>query len=974
MVASRVRSPHSGKPVVAIEEDESVVERNYEANCPPLYDAIEKARDDEDWETILNFLENGPKPGSTVPTPEEQAKMWVTRFVGEDNTTVKWSQLPLHLAIVCGAPYNIIKNLVNLNPQALRCTDDQHMLPLHLALRYGASDDTVVLLLEEFPDAVNAKGKNGRSSIDCALKAESNSRGRMLKVFIDKTKSRLSKSVLNDRAGMKAIIEEKSNQIDTLKTELEAQYGVVDKLRKKAADAQVEAMLAGAEKRQIENQLRGKMDQVEKSKVELEEEAAAKAGKLKTEKIVETLALQKRVQELEAEKRQLAQASMKSRDGEASLRKELLKLQKLVASSVSPDDLASIKEEVQSIRAGHFAKAREETQQEYEQLKSEVESKVVEAKRSEASVKLDLEGELKQIKKSVAKLNPDLKTDDDLLALREEVKKLRAELHDHSEASQAKVEVAVLKKSLETELQERQGKTQKEVEALRKVLALANTSHRSNDELAQVKAELEAMKKEMAINDLANSTQKDVDDLQKALKKLTTLTGGSKALSSLETKVKIVGFKIGNAPNADKVIALQAEVEPLKEEMKIIQACANIQMEVTATKESIDEAMVCSQGKVLEALTIYRKMVKSLCSGLEKKSAEDILEVKNKLAELQKDLKQIEYAGKTQRVLFELKGEIESQVQKEYEIMEKDIACIKTAIDSIDMDARKAKELKKSMADEVMEIHKSKQAELLDFQKSVDAVEIKKIGVNDTETWFDVRRKIDGLRSLLQEKKVIEISDMENELLAMKKVAAAVEEDKQARSVAGVAAIRAEMKALKAGIKSRQHTDATIKTEIENLKAQVIESMPVVEKKAGMKKLLPRRFSRTNSSIDGSRHKLSVIVSDMDRELDENDIMDDTVNIVPTRLPPSLSITSKSTFGDNVSEGSSDDSSRRSELTSSKKKKLPPKFSGSVASMSLASKKSAVSFLADPVRMNRTMSKALVQETGEVELEAISAQ
>ena len=619
MVASVKRIARVGKPAVAIEEDDSVVERSYETECPPLYDAIEKARDPDDWEKIFLFLENGPKQGSTVPPPEEQAKMWVTRFDGDDNMTVKWSQLPLHLAVVCGAPHKVVQALVNAYPQALRCTDDQHMLPLHLALRYGAPDDIVVLLLDEFPDAANAKGKNGRTAIDCALKAKSNFRGRMLQIFIDKTKSRLSKSVLNDRAAMKATIEEKGNQIDTLKTELEAQYAVVDELRNKLATAHVEVMLAGAEKRQIEQRLRGKMEEVEQSKAELEEESTAKTGQLKSEKIIETLALQKKVRALENEKKQIAMAHMRSRDDEESLRKALFTVQKRVAASTSPDDWNSLKEEVQSLRTCHFDKAREETQNEFEELKSELENKMKSAHESDPDIQFDLEDELKKIKKSIAQLNPDLKTDEDLLALREDVNKLRAELHDRSEASQTKVEVAVLKKALEADLHESEGKTHEEVEALRKAIALADSSHhgkKTSEELSRVKAELESMKKQMALNELANTTSKDIDDLQAALKKLVTTTGGSKALSVLETKLKVLTFKNRNAANTEKVIALQSEVDSLKEEMKVIQTCCKVQLEASVIKESIDQTLAYCQGKTFDAMSSYKKQVKSLSSGL----------------------------------------------------------------------------------------------------------------------------------------------------------------------------------------------------------------------------------------------------------------------------------------------------------------------------------------------------------------------
>jgi len=164
----------------------------------------------------------------------------------------------MHVAVVCGAPYKVLEALIKLYPAALRCTDDQHMLPFHLALRHGAPDDVLAMMLEEFPEAVNAKGKNGRTAIDCALKCEDKSRGRMLQVFIERTKSRLNKAVMKDRTALKAIIEKTNDENEALKTELENQLAVAEKLRSDLAKAQVEVELAYAAKRQAENKLQGK--------------------------------------------------------------------------------------------------------------------------------------------------------------------------------------------------------------------------------------------------------------------------------------------------------------------------------------------------------------------------------------------------------------------------------------------------------------------------------------------------------------------------------------------------------------------------------------------------------------------------------------------------------------------------------------------------------------------------------------------
>ena len=143
------------------EEDEIVtLECDYDKKCTSLYKKLEE----EDYENVAGFLETGfwdQALFADANAPARQVRTWVTRF--DEDGTVKWSQLPLHLALVLGAPYGIVLRLVNLYPEAVRCTDDERMLPLHLAFRHGATDKVVELILSHFPDAVNAKGKGGRS-------------------------------------------------------------------------------------------------------------------------------------------------------------------------------------------------------------------------------------------------------------------------------------------------------------------------------------------------------------------------------------------------------------------------------------------------------------------------------------------------------------------------------------------------------------------------------------------------------------------------------------------------------------------------------------------------------------------------------------------------------------------------------------------------------------------------------------------
>lgn len=139
-------------------------ECNYDKNPTSLYQALEEKA----WLPVLSFIETGSWEtgrffcGSVQDplSPERQVKTWVTRF--NSDGTVRWSQLPLHAAIIFGAPYKVIRELVCLFSQGVRSTDDQHMLPLHLAIKFGAEDSVITCLLQEFPEALFTKDIKGR--------------------------------------------------------------------------------------------------------------------------------------------------------------------------------------------------------------------------------------------------------------------------------------------------------------------------------------------------------------------------------------------------------------------------------------------------------------------------------------------------------------------------------------------------------------------------------------------------------------------------------------------------------------------------------------------------------------------------------------------------------------------------------------------------------------------------------------------
>jgi len=900
-----------------------MVEKNYETECPPLYDAIESVEYPADWKKVTTLLKEDDAA--------KQAGMWVTRYDAEDKNKVKWSQLPLHLAIVCQAPYEVIETLVQLYPQALQCTDDQHMLPLHLALRHGSSDDVVVLFLNEFPDAINAKGKNGRTAVDCALRAKDKTRGRMLELFVEKTRSCLSKNVLRDRSTMKA-------ELGVLKSELESQYKVMDKLRAEATQAKAELKEAIQERMAAQADLIEKTKELARRNAVMTEEEKEREDELKTIKLTEALNLRHKVEELEKENKQLVLDQINARNESEDLRQELSAVQEIVnrSAQASPKDWLKMKREVEMIRAYNLDKAREEAQREYAGLKLELERTIQAAKATESMVKTELHDELYKIKKSVDQLQPDdrsLRTRDDMAALRSEVSALKADIKNRADASKTKVELSVLKKAMEMELRETEGKTHEELETLRRAIALSNTDNlynKTNEEMAIVKAELSQLKKEMSLFELANKTKKDVDDLLASMKSLLSETGGSKPLWALEKKLKAINSKISKA-ESEEVIALQPSVDSLKAEMKKLQACARVQEKAASLKEAIEAALKGTQGKTNDYLSKLKKQTKGLVDGLDKKDTKELIKIESSLANVKDEFKEAKVATKMQHAWTDLNKAVNRQLEKATEASVKEVYSVKKALDAIDVDSKERKELKKKVVDDIKADHSAKEKDLLDIKKSLDALDVKKIEVSDSDAWATVRKELQSLEVSLLAKQVIEISAIETDLLVMKKVVAAIGfESGDVREE-----VRDEMEAMKANLKNRNDSESSLKREISDLQQKASQARSSAKNNGGVKHFLSRHFS-SRSKGDFSDRSLSGKWSRRSSK-DEDDIVKTSHNRVPSVvIPPALS------NGASVDLADSSDNSE-----------------SSAAKMS-------------PIKMERTLSKTVVQKNGEVELEAIA--
>ena len=169
-----------------VEEEE---ERDYDENPTRLFMYLQQRA----WGLALTQLQKNP----------EEATVWVYRkaraekapnvhdaevnkdaMVVQHNSlvvrdekkappvTFRWKLLPLHAAIVLGAPTEIIQDLISAYPAAAKKTDERGSLPVHLAasrLDVDPEGEKVVLqLFGAHPDSIESQDRKGRTPPELA--------------------------------------------------------------------------------------------------------------------------------------------------------------------------------------------------------------------------------------------------------------------------------------------------------------------------------------------------------------------------------------------------------------------------------------------------------------------------------------------------------------------------------------------------------------------------------------------------------------------------------------------------------------------------------------------------------------------------------------------------------------------------------------------------------------------------------------
>lgn len=141
------------------------LECDYDQSPTDLYKLLEKS----EWNTVTERLEDESEVDF-----RQQASVWVIRK--EPNGKLRWRLLPLHAAIIFGAPGDVVEAVLEACPDAASLKDDQGMLPLHLALRveYPLNWGVIEELLTANPGAVVLRDRKGRTPIAGGLLKSSN--------------------------------------------------------------------------------------------------------------------------------------------------------------------------------------------------------------------------------------------------------------------------------------------------------------------------------------------------------------------------------------------------------------------------------------------------------------------------------------------------------------------------------------------------------------------------------------------------------------------------------------------------------------------------------------------------------------------------------------------------------------------------------------------------------------------------------
>ncbi|GKY94455.1 hypothetical protein MPSEU_000411400 [Mayamaea pseudoterrestris] len=755
---------------------EMTLEVDYSKHCTTLYKMIEE----QDWETVAKFLDTGYWIGSLWAdklTPVEQAKTWVTRFDPEDTTKIKWSQLPLHLAIVIEAPVSIIRRLVETYPKALKCTDDEHMLPFHLAMRHGATDEVVDYLLQGFPDAVNVKGKNSRSALECAMRSRKKARARMLTVFLDKTRG-------NQVANLELVktqLDEKNKFLDQLHSQLS---------KIETAKTQVEDDLAHKINQLLDTkaELESKLEELKHEKESLELSSAKMAGQMQHTKLFHEIETERKIAALEVQKKELEAAERQIQEDEVRLHSNLAVIEMRVGETMSVEDMDALKKDLTSFQTYRLEHTRSRALEDIKSLKLTIHNELEKCQGAHMD-------EIRAIQQSVhvmEEYDTSKASDEELTELRAELDKLKAALRDRTEAQSLRADLLALKTSLESHVKSFCFHDKETKAELNKTIEAITESHLNELDytgLVQMRQDVTKLKRSAQEKALVFQAKKDLAEIQTLLAAQIKAAGSGDDL--VEKKKAIDSIEKGGleGKSSEELVSLQIEMINLKEGLKRDGVLLHKKELVTALKKDISLELSSASGKHKHTLNAMKKEIDALdksndmdsvrldtltkhrqtLEGLTKQRIE-AKQIKDELSQLQKlvatQMKQSNAESKRELTAFHRELEqIASQKLDEKNRIE--IEAIKANIESIKHQVYNSKEefftklefnsLKQALEERIESTKGEAHLEFLTMKQTLDSINLETVNVKGKEGWCQLKAEIEALKVDLMRKDLINL-------------------------------------------------------------------------------------------------------------------------------------------------------------------------------------------------------------------------
>lgn len=126
--------------------------------CAEVSDSLFDGGDEDPWEHVREWLETHS---------EEEL---------QDSAMVQGSprnQTPLHVVCDSGAPFDIVRKILDAAPVAAQLIDTQGRLPLHYAAQYSPDDRILKILTEAYPLATQTGDYKMKVPLHFALESRS---------------------------------------------------------------------------------------------------------------------------------------------------------------------------------------------------------------------------------------------------------------------------------------------------------------------------------------------------------------------------------------------------------------------------------------------------------------------------------------------------------------------------------------------------------------------------------------------------------------------------------------------------------------------------------------------------------------------------------------------------------------------------------------------------------------------------------